>query len=84
MIDESMQETCKSSSDEDDSSSSKPIILHKSKKSKHMLKPAGYAVMLKCIAVAEPLPKFHWFKVIIHFHQKRLNGRQSHLLYMSK
>nr|CAH0109858.1 unnamed protein product [Daphnia galeata] len=62
LLDESMQETCKSSSDEDDSSSSKPIILHKSKKSKHMLKPAGYAVMLKCIAVAEPLPKFHWFK----------------------
>lgn len=61
-----MQDACKSSSDEDDTSSSKPIILHKFKKSKHMLKPAGNYALLKCIAVAEPLPKFHWFKVIIH------------------
>jgi hypothetical protein len=22
--------------------------------------------MLKCIAVAEPIPKFHWFKVIYY------------------
>lgn len=58
-----MQEACKSNSDEV-FSSSKPIILHKSKKSKHMLKPANYDVMLKCIAVVEPIPKFHWFKVI--------------------
>ncbi|XP_046642815.1 fibroblast growth factor receptor-like 1 [Daphnia pulicaria] len=61
LLDESMQEACKSNSDEV-FSSSKPIILHKSKKSKHMLKPASYDVMLKCIAVAEPIPKFHWFK----------------------
>lgn len=60
-----MQEACKSNSDEV-FSSSKPIILHKSKKSKHMLKPASYDVMLKCIAVAEPIPKFHWFKVIYY------------------
>lgn len=75
-----MQEACKTGSDEDVSSSSKPIILHKSKKSKQMLKPAGYAVMLKCIAVAEPLPKFHWFKVITTSFTISLNELQSHLL----
>ncbi|KAK4026366.1 hypothetical protein OUZ56_015369 [Daphnia magna] len=62
LLDDAMQDACKSSSDEDDTSSSKPIILHKFKKSKHMLKPAGNYALLKCIAVAEPLPKFHWFK----------------------
>lgn len=64
-IDGSMQEACKSSSDEDDVSS-KPVILHRQKKPKHWLKPAGNYALLKCTAVAEPLPKFHWFKVWKH------------------
>lgn len=59
-----MQEICKSqSSDEDDTALSKPIILQKPKKLKPILKPAGNLAMLKCTAVAEPLPKFRWFKV---------------------
>ena len=55
-----MRETCQSNSDEDDVAS-KPVLVHRPKK--HFLKPAGNYAILKCTAVAEPLPKFHWFKV---------------------
>ena len=40
-----------------------PVMLHKQKKNRHWLKPAGSYALLKCTATATPLPKIRWFKV---------------------
>jgi len=39
-----------------------PVMLHKQKKNRHWLKPAGSYALLKCTATATPLPKIRWFK----------------------
>ena len=46
-----------------DTSGQVPVMLHKQKKSRHWLKPAGSYALLKCTATATPLPKIRWFKV---------------------
>ena len=65
------QEACLGSQEDDDGRraapnlipTSVPVILDRSNKGKH-LKPAGSHAVLKCVAVASPLPNITWFKVM--------------------
>lgn len=50
-----------------DTSRQVPVMLHKQKKNRLWLKPAGSYALLKCTATANPLPKIRWFKVS-HLH----------------